>query len=89
MNLPFERYLRSRGDSVSEISEEEEDEVQPLETAEEIKNRYRHLMAHTRDRKWGLLQRTEYEAQRTQSLGESRRTGDSRLTQGDRFQQVG
>ncbi len=40
-----------------------------------MKNKYTKLMAHTKDRKWGLMQRTEYEAQRTQSLGESRQTG--------------
>ena len=39
------------------------------------------LMAHTRDKKWGLMQRTEYESQRTQSLSQSRQTGtDSRDT---------
>lgn len=46
-------------------------------------------MAHTREKKWGLVQRTEYEAQRTQSLAESRRRmGNSRLTHGteEKFQ---
>jgi hypothetical protein len=51
-------------------------------TTTDLKSKYRNLMAHRRDKKWPLMQRTEYEAQRTHSLSQSRRTGtESRFTQ--------
>jgi hypothetical protein len=47
--------------------------VEPLEQESSgDRNRYKYSMARTREKKWSLVQRTEYEAQRTNSLDESR-----------------
>ena len=65
---------------MSDISEEE-DTVEPLETAGDLKGKYKHIMAVTRDKKFGLNQRMEYESQRTNSMINSRQTGsESRFT---------
>ena len=75
-------YIADRGDCIEEeLSEEEHDTVEPLN--DDPTGKYTNLMAHTRERKWGMIQRTEYEAKRTTSLSNSRQTGiSSRVTRG-------
>lgn len=41
--------------------------VEPLEGLDQ-KNRYSHIMAQTREKKWGLMQRVEYETHRASTL---------------------
>ena len=75
----FNCYIEARGDRIDEESEEEEDTVEPL--FDNPNGKYNDLMAGTRERKWGLVQRTDYEAKRTNSLINSRQTGiSSRIT---------
>ena len=76
----YAQYLQKRGDRIDEESEEE-DTVEPL--LDNSQGKYTNLMAGTRDKKWGLVQRTDYEAKRTNSLAMSRQTGmSSRMTLG-------
>ncbi len=56
--------------------------MEPLEENVKDRNRYKYSMARTREKKWSLIQRTEYEAHRTHSLEESRQAHTtSRISQ--------
>lgn len=78
--LLFARYLERYGMEIREEAEEEGDTVEPLEENPRDPNRYKYSMARTRERKWGLIQRTEYESQRAHSLEESRQANTTSRT---------